>query len=57
MANSIVRMASVDKYVMGQMRNPTVAKLYHDGNHPLAVAFYHAAEKKQSTATVEKKVA
>jgi hypothetical protein len=43
-----IRMASVDKYVMGQMRNPTVAKLYHDGDHPLAVAFYHAAEKKQA---------
>jgi hypothetical protein len=46
MANSIVKMASVSKYVMGQMRNPQVAKLYHDGDHPLAVAMYHAAEKK-----------
>lgn len=46
MSNSIVRMASVHKYVSGQFRNPEVSKLYHDGDHPLAVALYHAAEKK-----------
>lgn len=46
MSNSIVKMASTAKYVMGQIHNPRVAELYHDGDHPLAVAFYHAAENK-----------
>ena len=46
MANSITKMASVSKYVMGQIHNPRVAGLYHDGNHPLSVALYHAAEDK-----------
>lgn len=54
MANSIVKMASVSKYVMGQMYNPKVAELYHDGNHPLAVALYHAAEEKMNAERTSK---